>query len=135
MITLSLRGVPVYCSAVTGHFVLAHRCDVRLLHTVAGKWRVSTVGRFRSMLNHQEFYDTIGSGRYGETFVWPVEGCTEEIPEGESIGYTIAERGYAANDSRVIEAGHLAILDAVCALVAAGADTPETIAAAVASLP
>lgn len=139
MITLYLRGVPVYCSAVPGHYCLSHRCDVRLMHTVAGKWRVSTIGRCRSAPTKpydDVVYEVVGAHRFGETMIFSVEGCTEDEPEGLIVdSYEVALRCYQSLDSRVMEQGHLAILDAVCALVAASTDSPETIDAAVGALP
>ncbi len=134
MITLTLHGVPVYCSGVAGHFALAHRCDMRMMHTVAGKWRVSTVGRLRATLHGREFYDTVGSGRFGETFVYAVTDCTDEIPEGQTVGIPLVTQGYSENDSRVFERGHLAILDAICRAIADNKGSHEEIAAAVNSL-
>jgi hypothetical protein len=81
MITLTLHGVPVYCSGVAGHFI-GPDCVFRMLHTVAGRFQVSTCGMSR---NPEGGYFRIGPSRYlGETLVNVVSVCSEHMPNGDS---------------------------------------------------
>lgn len=60
----------VWCG-YAGHFMCADKCRCHL-HTRVGDYRISTVGEY---LPDQDMeMREIGAGRYGETFVFEVEG-------------------------------------------------------------
>ncbi len=63
-----------------GHFICANKCIFRL-HTVIGKYRISTVGAMYEGNKMEE----IGLNRHYETFVFIGDGCKEIDSEGVDL--------------------------------------------------
>ena len=81
-----------------GHFCASHNCRWHL-HTHVNGWCVSTVGDYHPRSNKEsDPPETVGVGRYYETYVAPIAAGSEEPGAGEVVcGY---------NDHKDAEQGH-----------------------------
>jgi len=117
---LMLEGVPVYVSGVSGHFIGAAACRLRLSWRI-GNYRVSTVGGYEVCGESAQ----VGCDRYAETFVFRVVDTTGE-PEGVITDWTpIATEAIASRATRVAEAVHYRVASIVAKVVAEGRDVVQ----------
>jgi hypothetical protein len=80
---LTLQGIPIYVSGMTGHFVDSQNCSLRL-HWRIGSLRISTVG---SLVGARGLQAMLGSGRWSETMVFRVRDDAEAL-EGVPVDYS-----------------------------------------------